>query len=170
MVVGVPHSARVMDIPTDPCGIAVLAFPACTLWRLMSCHRPDRRSRVIPAPTEPARGGASSWSPSRPPRFVCRNPASRPHSTFPARTCGSRCSRMRATGSPARSRVAGHLWTIGGKVGNGRSGWQDPADDVAVDGHDVLWTFSEPAPGLRWLSDLACLRPRPGAGGVARRR
>jgi acyl-CoA thioesterase/uncharacterized protein (DUF427 family) len=49
----------------------------------------------------------------------------------------------------------GSLWTIEGKVRTSPAAWQDAADDVAADGRDVLWSFSEPAAGLDWLSDLA---------------
>jgi acyl-CoA thioesterase/uncharacterized protein (DUF427 family) len=49
------------------------------------------------------------------------------------------------------------LWTLDGKSPAPLPEWQDPADaggDGLVDGRDAVWSFTEPASGLDWLTGL----------------
>ncbi|MBX6387865.1 MAG: thioesterase family protein [Frankia sp.] len=61
-------------------------------------------------------------------------------------------------GRPAQSPVLGRgeLWSIAGTVPKGLTWHDDTLDrDATVDGVASLWSYTEPAPGLEWLADLA---------------
>ncbi|ONH27314.1 DUF427 domain-containing protein [Pseudofrankia asymbiotica] len=53
---------------------------------------------------------------------------------------------------------SGELWTLDGKAPAPIAEWHAPEEDAGdglVEGRDVLWSFTEPAPGLDWLAGLA---------------
>ncbi|KPM56449.1 hypothetical protein ACG83_00365 [Frankia sp. R43] len=61
-------------------------------------------------------------------------------------------SEGRTTTCPVKGQA--RLWTLEGKVQAGSRDWHDPGGVISVDGRDAVWAFSEPAPGLEWLTGL----------------
>ena len=113
------------------------------------------------------RGGATSCWPSPPARFGPRSPGASRSSGSRWLTCAWTGSATRATPRHDEGQGTARHWSIdpraagqaAGPSGSARDTWDAPSPGATVNGDDVAWSFTDPAPERAWVAGYATFDP-----------